>query len=75
MLPIQKFRWVHFPFRPSQTGAFTYRVTPMSMKPDGTLIKGKVQTAKITLGDETYPGQLNIEFTRGCVSSQAFVGR
>ena len=73
--PIQKFRWVHFPFRPSQTGAFTYRVTPMSMKPDGSLTKGKAQTAKITLGDETYPGQLNIAFTRGYVSSQAFVDR
>lgn len=73
--PIQKFRWVHFPFQPSLTGAFTYRVTPMSMAPDGKLVKGVAQTAKITLGDETYPGKLNIAFTRGFVSSQAFVDR
>jgi hypothetical protein len=73
--PIQKFRWVHFPFRPSRIGPFTYRVTPMSMQPDGHLVKGDAQTAAITLGDETYPGQINIAFTRGFVSSQAFVDR
>ena len=27
--PIQKFRWVHFPFHADAPGQFTYRVTPM----------------------------------------------
>src|SRR5258705_8837320 len=29
--PIQKFRWVHFPFRPDLPGEFIYRVTPVFM--------------------------------------------
>jgi len=71
--PIQKFRWVHFPRNAQLPGAFGYRVTPMSMAADGILSPGKAQTAAIELADETYPGELNVAFTRGFISSQAFV--
>ncbi|MDB5723486.1 MAG: hypothetical protein JWQ16_240, partial [Novosphingobium sp.] len=73
--PIQKFRWVHPPFRPSLDGLYTYRVTAMFMNPDGSLKQGEAQTAAIPLADETYPGQVNVAFTRGFVSSQAFVDK
>ncbi len=73
--PIQKFRWVHFPRFADLEGDFRYRVTPMFMGPDGTLSKGQVQQATLALWRETYPGKVNISFTRGFVSSQAFVDR
>ena len=31
--PIQKFRWVHFPFNAELAGEFTYRVSPVFMDP------------------------------------------
>lgn len=71
--PIQKFRWVHFPFHAGIPGAFTYRVTPVFMDNNGTLSYQDAQTAAIELEAETYPGKLNICFTRGFISSQAFV--
>lgn len=73
--PIQKFRWVHFPRDAEVDGEFAYRVTPVFMDSSGKLTYGTVQTAAIELGGETYPGQLNVAFTRGFVSSQAFVDR
>ncbi len=73
--PFQKFRWVHFPWEPEVPGAFTYRVTPIFMDAAGQLSQGQPQTADVVLGRETYPGQLNVAFTRGFVSSQAFVDR
>ena len=73
--PIQKFRWVHFPRFANLEGDFTYRVTPIFMGADKTLSKGEVQEAKLALWRETYPGIANITFTRGFVSSQAFVDR
>jgi phosphatidylserine/phosphatidylglycerophosphate/cardiolipin synthase-like enzyme len=73
--PIQKFRWVHFPRDAEVGGEFVYRVTPVSMDSGGKLIYGTAQTAAIELGGETYPGKLNVAFTRGFVSSQAFVDR
>ena len=36
---------------------------------------GEPQEAAIELRRETYPGKLNVTFTRGFVSSQAFVDR
>jgi phosphatidylserine/phosphatidylglycerophosphate/cardiolipin synthase-like enzyme len=71
--PIQKFRWMHFPQDAEVKGEFTYRVTPVFMDDKGTLTYGEPQTAAIALGDETYPEKLNVAFTRGFVSSQAFV--
>lgn len=75
MAPIQKFRWVHFPGNAEKPGKFTYRVTPMFMDEGGALSSGEAQTAAIALMRETLPGQLNVSFTRGFVSSQAFVQR
>lgn len=73
--PIQKFRWVHFPMDAEKAGEFKYRVTPVFMDAAGKLDYGEVQEAGIALARETYPGKLNVAFTRGFVSSQAFVDR
>jgi phosphatidylserine/phosphatidylglycerophosphate/cardiolipin synthase-like enzyme len=73
--PIQKFRWVHFPRDAEVDGEFTYRITPVFMDDADALSYGEPQTAAIALGGETYPGKLNVAFTRGFVSSQAFVDR
>ena len=73
--PIQKFRWVHFPMNAEKDGPFTYQVTPVFMSPEGELSYGVAQVADIVLARETYPGKLNVTFTRGFVSSQAFVDR
>jgi phosphatidylserine/phosphatidylglycerophosphate/cardiolipin synthase-like enzyme len=74
MAPIQKFRWVHFPPDAMSHGEKTrYRVTPMFMDKNDALSTGPAQEATIDLGSETYPGVLNVAFTRGFVSSQAFV--
>ncbi|MCF0072890.1 phospholipase D-like domain-containing protein [Dyadobacter sp. CY261] len=71
--PIQKFRWVHFPFNAEMDGEFTYRVTPVFMNSSDELSYGEFQEAKVALKRHTYEGQLNVAFTRGFVSSQAFV--
>ncbi len=71
--PIQKFRWVHFPFSADLEGPFLYRVTPMFSDAGGVLTKGEAQEAELALMRETIPGKLNVAFTRGFVSSQAFV--
>jgi phosphatidylserine/phosphatidylglycerophosphate/cardiolipin synthase-like enzyme len=75
LAPIQKFRWVHFPRNADLLGDFVYRVTPVFMNDDDELSLGEFQDAAIELRRETYPGQLNVAFTRGFVSSQAFVDR
>ena len=71
--PIQKFRWVHFPMNANLDGAFTYRVTPVFMNDKNELSLGEPQLANIELRRETYPGVLNAAYTRGFISSQAFV--
>jgi len=71
--PFQKFRWVHFPFHPELPGEYTYKVKPVFMDAAGQLSYGEAQTAGIELRRETWPGELNVTFTRGFVSSQAFV--
>jgi phosphatidylserine/phosphatidylglycerophosphate/cardiolipin synthase-like enzyme len=73
--PIQKFRWVHFPRNADLAGEFTYRVTPVFMNDANELSYGDAQDAAIELRRETYPGELNVTFTRGFVSSQAFVDK
>lgn len=73
--PIQKFRWVHFPRNANLPGEFTYRVSPVFMNNQEELSYGDAQEAKIELRRETYPGELNVAYTRGFVSSQAFVDR
>lgn len=71
--PFQKFRWIHFPSNASTPGIFTYRVTSVFMDDKGIISYGDFQEAGIELEAETYPGELNICFTRGFISSQAFV--
>lgn len=73
--PIQKFRWVHFPRNAELSGEFIYRITPVFMNNADELSYGEAQEAAIELRRETYPNQLNVTFTRGFVSSQAFVDR
>ncbi|HTD89848.1 MAG TPA: phospholipase D-like domain-containing protein, partial [Burkholderiales bacterium] len=73
--PIQKFRWVHFPLNAELPGEFVYQVTPVFMNNKDVLSYGDAQQVAIELRRETYPGQLNVAFTRGFVSSQAFVDR
>jgi hypothetical protein len=73
--PIQKFRWVHFPRNVDLVGDFKYRVTPMFMDAQDKLSTGEPQEVAIQLARETYPGIANVTFTRGFVSSQAFVDR
>jgi len=73
--PVQKFRWVHFPRNAELEGDFTYRVSPVFMNDKKELSYGEVQEARLELRRETYPGQLNVAFTRGFVSSQAFIER
>jgi hypothetical protein len=75
LAPIQKFRWVHFPRNAELDGEFTYRVTPVFMNATDELSYGEPQAAQIALQRETYPAKLNVTFTRGFVSSQAFVDR
>ncbi len=73
--PIQKFRWIHFPADAEKPGAFRYVVTPMFMDADDRLHPGDAQEAALELSRETFPGAVNVAFTRGFVSSQAFVDR
>jgi phosphatidylserine/phosphatidylglycerophosphate/cardiolipin synthase-like enzyme len=73
--PFQKFRWIHFPSNAGTPGIFTYRVTSVFMDGKGVLSYGDFQEAGIMLEAETYPGELNICFTRGFISSQAFVDK
>lgn len=71
--PIQKFRWVHFPRNANLDGEFLYQVTPVFMNELDELSYGDPQEAGIELRRETYSGLLNVTYTRGFVSSQAFV--
>lgn len=73
--PIQKFRWVHFPRNAELEGKFLYRVVPVFMNAVDELSYGEAQEARLELRRETYPDKLNVTFTRGFVSSQAFVDR
>ncbi len=73
--PIQLFRWVHFPRNAELKGVFTYRVTPVFMDASDQLTYGQSQEIDIELARDTYPGKLNVTFTRGFIASQAFVDR
>src|SRR5580704_15848895 len=72
--PFQKFRWIHFPYNPTN-GDYTYRVTKQHMKADKTLTAGTSITLDIRLGDEAYDGLLDVGFTRNFASSQAYVDK
>jgi PLD-like domain len=69
--PFQKFRWVHFPPEPTQ-GLYTYRATKIHMPSDNVLKAGTSITLAISLDPVTYAGFVDVGFTRGFASSQAF---
>ncbi len=73
--PFQKFRWVHFPRNAEMQGKFSYKVKPVFMNNIEELSYGESQLVEIELSRETYKGKLNVTFTRGFVSSQAFVDK
>jgi hypothetical protein len=73
--PIQKFRWVHFPRNAELEGPFSYTVVPVFMNALDELSYGEPQHAAVELRRETYKKKLNVTFTRGFVSSQAFVDK
>ncbi len=73
--PFQKFRWIHFPQNAGMDGDFIYKVKPVFMDSKQALSYGESQQIAIQLSRETYPKQLNVAFTRGFISSQAFVDR
>jgi hypothetical protein len=70
--PFQTFRWVHFP-QTVQAGEYSYRVTKQHMpEDDGTLVAGDSCTGSISLSSQVWDGVLEVGFTRGYASSQAF---
>lgn len=73
LAPIQKFRWIHFPRNAELEGDFIYKVMPVYMNSADEFSYGDAQQAAIKLNRETYSNKLNVTFTRGFVSSQAFV--
>ena len=73
--PLQLFRWVHFPRNAELEGLFTYRVKPVFMNAAREMSYGEPQECSLALARETFPQKLNVTFTRGFVSSQAFVDR
>src|ERR1700722_4412616 len=72
--PFQKFRWIHFPYNPKD-GIYQYRVTKQHMHDDGTLFAGTSITVSIDLQTVIYDGFLDVGFTRGYASSQAYADR
>lgn len=73
--PVQMFRWVHFPRNASMNGTFVYKVKPVFMNFFEELSYGEPQQVEIELHKETYKECLDAAFTRGYVSSQAFVDK
>lgn len=72
--PFQKFRWIHVPSE-IPPGLFRYRVTACYMGADGTLSKGVGVEGQVSLEAQTISQFVNIGFTRGFASSQAYGDR
>ncbi|MBE5528094.1 hypothetical protein A9J41_11320 [Laribacter hongkongensis] len=72
--PFQKFRWIHVPTETPE-GEFHYRVSARYMAADGALRTGAVVKNAISLAPATIDGFVNVGFTRGFASSQAYVDR
>ena len=69
--PFQAFRWVHFPRIP-KPGVYTYGVTKRHMRADGSLADGTRIQLPIEMDVITYHDFIDVGFTRGFASSQAF---
>lgn len=72
--PLQKFRWIHVPTETPE-GNFEYRVTARYMSENETLHNGPQVTGKISLSPQTIEDFVNVGFTRGFASSQAYADR
>lgn len=72
--PFQKFRWIHVPTEVAGD-EFRYRVTANYMNADGLLQKGPQVENAISLAPATIDGFVNVGFTRGFASSQAYADR
>jgi hypothetical protein len=72
--PFQKFRWIHVPTQVGG-GEFRYRVTAKYMNLGGQLASGAQVENAISLEPETIDGFVNVGFTRGFASSQAYADR
>jgi hypothetical protein len=72
--PFQKFRWIHVPTE-TPAGEFRYRVTARYMDAAGTLNAGPQVENAISLAPQSIDGFLNVGFTRGFASSQAYADR
>ncbi len=72
--PFQKFRWIHVPSE-IKPGEFRYRVTAQYMDGAGVLHAGDQVENAISLEPQTIEGFLNVGFTRGFASSQAYATR
>lgn len=72
--PFQKFRWIHVP-GDVMLGEFRYKLTAKYMQADGTLTSGPSVENAISLAPETVDGFVNVGFTRGFASSQAYADR
>ncbi len=69
--PIQKFRWLHFPYDPKD-GIYTYKATMMHMDENDVLREGKTIELPIEVQNQTIDGLLDVGFTRNFASSQAY---
>lgn len=72
--PIQSFRWAHVPSRPID-GEVTYRVSAMFGDGKNAPEARSFVEATIDIGSRTRGDFLNVGFTRGFASSQAYVRR
>lgn len=72
--PFQKFRWIHVPSE-ILPGLFRYRVTACYMGADGSVSKGVSLENQVSLEAQTISDFVNIGFTRGFASSQAYGDR
>jgi phosphatidylserine/phosphatidylglycerophosphate/cardiolipin synthase-like enzyme len=72
--PFQKFRWIHVPTAVGG-GEFRYRVTAKYMDSSGQLTSGPQVENAISLDPKTIDGFVNVGFTRGFASSQAYADR
>jgi phosphatidylserine/phosphatidylglycerophosphate/cardiolipin synthase-like enzyme len=71
LAPYQKFRWVDFSSSRGP-GQYKYTVSAMYRKPDGSLEARATADASMALGPYQ-SGNLQVGFTRGFLSSQAYV--
>jgi len=70
--PFQTFHWIHFPS--AGLGQYRYIVYASYFRSDGSVELGPSVGVDVDLTDRSFPG-LELGFTRGYVSSQAYADR